>query len=68
MDHAALVRVREGAGDLRRRIATTVSAGSPSTGSDSDSGRPPDVLHRDEGAAVGFTDFVDRADVRVIQV
>ena len=66
MDHAALVRVRERPCHLRavrrhgaRRQAVPWNC----------LGKRPslDELHRDEGLAVEVTDFVDGADVRMVQ-
>ena len=60
-----LMRMVERAGDLNRITADLI--GRERVLEESVQGLPGDILHDDEGDAIGFFDAVDRADMRVAQ-
>ena len=64
--HVVIVRVRQRAGDLRP-VARHGLRGQASGRDQGIEGAALHELHRDEGAAAGLADLVDRADVRVVQ-
>ena len=67
MDDAALVRMREGAGDLRA-VPEHGFDGQAVERQHLGERAAVDELHRDEHAAAGIADLVDGADVRMIEV
>ena len=66
MDDAVRVRILQRVGNLGSVARDAVSRESPSENEAAE--RPPlDMLHDDERDAIGVADFVNRADVRVIE-
>ena len=66
MDHAALVRVGERVGELQA-VANDLLGGQGTGGEPRVERLSLDELHRDVGLAVRLADFVDRADVRMVE-
>ncbi len=65
VDDMVLMRMVERAGDLNRITADLI--GRERVLQETVQGLTGDILHDDEGDAIGFFDAVDRADMRVAQ-
>jgi hypothetical protein len=66
MNDAAFMRMGQGVGDLRP-VADNALRREAVGGDEGTEGLPLDIGHRNEALTFVLTDFLDRADVRVVQ-